>query len=150
MARHSHLPPAQRVDLVLAVLRGTEKLEVLARRHQVSTNTLPYGPNIRPPLRRLSRSASGGRKRQISVAPRSASRHGSMRGRPPEPRGIAAETRSCRAAVVVAQHPAEALAADDFAFLAADFFSGLDQLVLQALMIPLAMIVRAERVDGSA
>jgi transposase len=40
MARHSHLPPAQRVDLVLAVLRGTEKLEVLARRHQVSTNTL--------------------------------------------------------------------------------------------------------------
>ncbi len=40
MARHSHLPPAQRVDLVLAVLRGTEKLEVLARRHQVSANTL--------------------------------------------------------------------------------------------------------------
>jgi hypothetical protein len=32
-ARHSHIPPAQRVDLVLAVLRGTEKLEVLARRH---------------------------------------------------------------------------------------------------------------------
>jgi len=40
MARHSHVPPAQRVDLVLAVLRGTEKLEVLARRHQVSANTL--------------------------------------------------------------------------------------------------------------
>jgi transposase len=28
------------VELVLAVLRGTEKLEVLARRHQVSANTL--------------------------------------------------------------------------------------------------------------
>jgi len=40
MARHSHLPPAQRVDLVRAVLRGTEKLEVLARRHQVRANTL--------------------------------------------------------------------------------------------------------------
>ena len=40
MPRHSHLPPAQRVELVLAVLRGTEKLEVLARRHQVSANTL--------------------------------------------------------------------------------------------------------------
>jgi transposase len=40
MPRHSNIPPAQRVDLVLAVLRGTEKLEVLARRHQVSANTL--------------------------------------------------------------------------------------------------------------
>ena len=40
MPRHSNLPPAQRVELVLAVLRGTEKLEVLARRHQVSANTL--------------------------------------------------------------------------------------------------------------
>ena len=37
---NSHLPPAQRVDLVLALRRGTEKLEVLARRHQVSANTL--------------------------------------------------------------------------------------------------------------
>lgn len=40
MPRHSNIPPAQRVELVLAVLRGTEKLEVLARRHQVSANTL--------------------------------------------------------------------------------------------------------------
>jgi transposase len=40
MARHSNIPPAQRTELVLAVLRGTEKLEVLARRHQVSANTL--------------------------------------------------------------------------------------------------------------
>jgi transposase len=40
MARHSKIPPAQRTELVLAVLRGTEKLEVLARRHQVSVNTL--------------------------------------------------------------------------------------------------------------
>lgn len=40
MARQSRIPPPQRVELVLAVLRGTEKLEVLARRHQVSTNTL--------------------------------------------------------------------------------------------------------------
>lgn len=40
MPKHSNLPPAQRVELVLAVLRGTEKLEVLARRHQVSANTL--------------------------------------------------------------------------------------------------------------
>lgn len=28
MPRHSNLPPAQQVELVLAVLRGTEKLEV--------------------------------------------------------------------------------------------------------------------------
>ena len=42
MTRHSHLPPTQRVDLVLAVLRGTEKLEMPARRHQVSANTLRY------------------------------------------------------------------------------------------------------------
>jgi transposase len=40
MPRHSNLPPGQRAELVLAVLRGTEKLEVLARRHQVSANTL--------------------------------------------------------------------------------------------------------------
>ncbi len=40
MARHSKIPKDQRAELVLAVLRGTEKLEVLARRHQVSTNTL--------------------------------------------------------------------------------------------------------------
>jgi transposase-like protein len=40
MARHSKVPRDQRVELVLAVLRGTEKLEVLARRHQVSANTL--------------------------------------------------------------------------------------------------------------
>ncbi len=40
MARHSSIPVDQRPDLVLAVLRGTEKLEVIARRHQVSTNTL--------------------------------------------------------------------------------------------------------------
>jgi transposase len=40
MPRQSNIPPAQRVELVLAVLRGTEKLEVLARRHQVSANTL--------------------------------------------------------------------------------------------------------------
>ena len=40
MARHSKIPKAQRPELVLAVLRGTEKLEVLARRHQISTNTL--------------------------------------------------------------------------------------------------------------
>ena len=32
MARHSNIPPAQRTELVLAVLRGTERLEVLARR----------------------------------------------------------------------------------------------------------------------
>lgn len=40
MARQSKIPPPQRAELVLAVLRGTEKLEVLARRHQVSANTL--------------------------------------------------------------------------------------------------------------
>ena len=40
MARHSKIPQDQRAELVLAVLRGTEKLEVLARRHQVSANTL--------------------------------------------------------------------------------------------------------------
>ncbi len=40
MARHSKIPRSQRAELVLGVLRGTEKLEVLARRHQVSTNTL--------------------------------------------------------------------------------------------------------------
>jgi len=40
MARHSKIPKAQRQELVLAILRGTEKLEVLARRHQVSANTL--------------------------------------------------------------------------------------------------------------
>ena len=40
MARRSKIPKVQRPELVLAVLRGTEKLEVLARRHQVSANTL--------------------------------------------------------------------------------------------------------------
>lgn len=40
MARRSRIPEDQRAELVLAVLRGTEKLEVLARRHQVSANTL--------------------------------------------------------------------------------------------------------------
>ena len=40
MARHSNVPKGQRTELVVAVLRGTEKLEVLARRHQVSANTL--------------------------------------------------------------------------------------------------------------
>ena len=40
MGRPSHIPLEQRTELVLAVLRGTEKLEVLARRHQVSANTL--------------------------------------------------------------------------------------------------------------
>lgn len=40
MARPSKIPPPERAELVLAVLRGTEKLEVLARRHQISTNTL--------------------------------------------------------------------------------------------------------------
>jgi transposase-like protein len=40
MARQSKVPKDQRVELVLAVLRGAEKLEVLARRHQVSANTL--------------------------------------------------------------------------------------------------------------
>ena len=40
MGRPSKIPLAQRTELVLAVLRGTEKLEVLARRHQVSANTL--------------------------------------------------------------------------------------------------------------
>ena len=40
MPRHSNIPAPQRTELVLAVLRGTEKLEVLARRHQVSANTL--------------------------------------------------------------------------------------------------------------
>ena len=40
MGRPSDIPPEQRTELVLAVLRGTEKLEVLARRHQVSANTL--------------------------------------------------------------------------------------------------------------
>jgi hypothetical protein len=70
--------------------------------------------------------------------------------RVPEAKGTAAESRSRRAAVVVAQHPAEPLAADDFAFLAADLFAWLDQPVLQVLMIPLAVIVLAERVDGLA
>ena len=40
MARHSNVPKDQHAELVLAVLRGTEKLEMLARRHQVSSNTL--------------------------------------------------------------------------------------------------------------
>ena len=40
MARRSKIPRSQRAELVLAVLRGSEKLEVLARRHQVSANTL--------------------------------------------------------------------------------------------------------------
>ena len=40
MARHSNIPKDQRAELVLALLRGTEKLEVVARRHQVSANTL--------------------------------------------------------------------------------------------------------------
>ena len=40
MGRPSNIPPEQRTELVLAVVRGTEKLEVLARRHQVSANTL--------------------------------------------------------------------------------------------------------------
>ena len=40
MARHSAIPAGQRTELVLSVLRGQEKLEVVARRHQVSTNTL--------------------------------------------------------------------------------------------------------------
>ena len=40
MGRPSNIPPEQRTEVVLAVLRGTEKLEVLARRHQVSANTL--------------------------------------------------------------------------------------------------------------
>jgi len=40
MARHSKIPRDQRMELVLTVLRGAEKLEVIARRHQVSTNTL--------------------------------------------------------------------------------------------------------------
>jgi transposase len=40
MGRPSNIPPEQRTELVLAVLRGAEKLEVLARRHQVSANTL--------------------------------------------------------------------------------------------------------------
>ena len=40
MGRPSNIPPAPRTELVLAVLRGTEKLEVLARRHQVRANTL--------------------------------------------------------------------------------------------------------------
>lgn len=40
MARHSNVPKDQRVELVLTLLRGSESLEVLARRHQVSANTL--------------------------------------------------------------------------------------------------------------
>jgi len=40
MGRPSNIPPEQRTEWVWAVLRGTEKLEVLARRHQVSANTL--------------------------------------------------------------------------------------------------------------
>jgi len=40
VARHSKIPKDQRVELVLSVLRGTESLEVLARRHGVSANTL--------------------------------------------------------------------------------------------------------------
>jgi transposase-like protein len=40
VARHSEMPAAQRTELVLAVLRGQETLEVLARRYQVSTHTL--------------------------------------------------------------------------------------------------------------
>ena len=34
-ARRSKVPRDQRVEVVLTVLCGTEKLEVLARRHQV-------------------------------------------------------------------------------------------------------------------
>jgi transposase-like protein len=40
MAGHSKIATPQRVELVLAVLRGQEKLEPLARRHQVSATTL--------------------------------------------------------------------------------------------------------------
>ena len=42
MARHSNVPPAQRTELVLAVLQGTEKLEVLAEA------TRRHGPLTRP------------------------------------------------------------------------------------------------------
>ena len=40
MPRHSNLTTEQRTELVLMVLRGVEPLEVLARRHGVSGNTL--------------------------------------------------------------------------------------------------------------
>ncbi len=51
-------------------------------------------------------------------------------GMVPGPRRLTAATRSGRAAGVVTQNPAEALAADDFAYLAADLFAGLDQPIL--------------------
>ena len=40
MPRRSELTPDQRAELVLATIRGQESLEVLARRHGVSGNTL--------------------------------------------------------------------------------------------------------------
>ena len=40
MPRQSRLTAAQRSELVLAARRGSEPLEVLARRHVVSSNTL--------------------------------------------------------------------------------------------------------------
>ena len=39
MTRQSTIPAPEQPELVLAVLRGAEKLEVLVRRHQVSAPT---------------------------------------------------------------------------------------------------------------
>ncbi len=58
MARHSKIPKAQRPELVLAVLRGMENLEVLARRHQNSANTL---------RRWRDESLAGGRERLMGT-----------------------------------------------------------------------------------
>ena len=40
MGRKSNLGNEERVEVVLALLRGEEKLEVLARRHGICANTL--------------------------------------------------------------------------------------------------------------
>lgn len=61
-----------------------------------------------------------------------------------EPRSSRWHSTSSGAAVVVAQRSAEAFAAVDDAFGAADFAAGVDQAVAESLMIPFGVIVRRE------
>ncbi len=53
------------------------------------------------------------------------------------------DANSLRAAVV-SQHPAETLVANDLAFIVTDFLSGIDNAVLQPLMIARRMIMSQE------
>ena len=47
MGRKSNLDKEERVQVVMALLRGEEKLEVLARRHGICANTLDGPPQSR-------------------------------------------------------------------------------------------------------